>query len=49
MIQNDDQFESLLAKRNSGEVTYGIKLKNNIEKGSILEAFLKQMGHNACR
>ncbi|WP_336764631.1 hypothetical protein [Paenibacillus sp. USHLN196] len=47
MIKNDDEFESLLSKRNSGKVTYGIELKNNIEKGSILEAFLTRMGHNA--
>ncbi|PKQ89475.1 hypothetical protein CXK86_20745 [Paenibacillus sp. BGI2013] len=47
MIKNEDEFNSLLSKRNSGEVTYGLELKSAIEKGCILEAFLKRMGHNA--
>lgn len=47
MIEIDDEFNNLISKRDSGEVTYGFELRSNIDKGNILEAFLKQMGHNA--
>lgn len=46
MIKNDDEFYSLLTRRNSGKVTYGFELRSNIEKEDIMEVFLKQMGHN---
>lgn len=46
MIKNDEEFHSLLARRNSGKVTYGYELRSNIEKENIVEVFLKQLGHN---
>jgi ribosomal protein S24E len=46
MIKNDEEFYSLLTRRNSGKVTYGFELRSNIEKEDIMEVFLKLMGHN---
>lgn len=46
MIKIDDEFNSLLSKRNSGNVTYGFELRNIFNKEDILQGFLKKMGHH---
>ncbi len=39
MIKIDEEFNSLLSKRNSGNVTYGFELRNIFNKGDILQGF----------
>lgn len=46
MIKIDDEFNSLLCKRNSGNATYGFELINIFNKGYILQRFSKKMGHH---
>lgn len=46
MINDDEEFYSLLSRRNSGKVTYGFEDRNNIEDEELKEGFLKRMGHN---
>lgn len=47
MIQSEEEFRCLLAKRDGGKVTYGYELRSKLEKDRILESFIEQMGHNA--
>ncbi|MFD2699136.1 hypothetical protein ACFSVM_01525 [Paenibacillus shunpengii] len=46
MIQSEEEFRRLLAKRDGGKVTYGYELRSKLEKDRILESFIEQMGHN---
>jgi hypothetical protein len=46
MIKDDEEFYSLLSRRNSGKVTCGFEDRKNIEDEELKEVFLKRMGHN---
>lgn len=46
MIKNDEEFYSLLSRRNSGKVTCGFEDRKNIEDEELIEGLLKQLGHN---